>query len=243
MLSLQVIGSSSKGNCYILHCDTHCLIIEAGCPLRAVRKALNFDTASIEGLIVSHRHGDHAKYLHEYVAAGIPCYVNEDTLQHKHDLKYGLTVIEPRMRVHISSFFSVLAISVDHDVPCYAYLIRTPDGSCMFVTDTVNLPVGVHCSYLFLEANYADDILTANAESGEVTENQRKRIILSHMELGTTKLIAANYAKYYLRQPSTIVLLHLSDRNSDEHRFVKEVKAVTGIPVYAAAPGRHIILK
>ena len=34
-----------------------------------------------------------------------------------------------------------------------------------------------------------------------------------------------------------IVLIHLSDGNSDEERFVREVKEITGKPVYAANAG------
>ena len=54
------------------------------------------------------------------------------------------------------------------------------------------------------------------------------------MELETTKvvLMAQN-----LSGVQNITLTHLSDRNSDEARFVGEIKVITGKPVYAAKGG------
>jgi len=51
------------------------------------------------------------------------------------------------------------------------------------------------------------------------------------MELETTKTALTAQD---LSQVQNIILTHLSDQNSDEARFVDEVKAITGKPVYAA---------
>ena len=40
-MKLKVLGSNSQGNCYLLEDDHECLIIEAGVPIREVKKALD----------------------------------------------------------------------------------------------------------------------------------------------------------------------------------------------------------
>ena len=62
-MKLRVLGSGSSGNCYVLENETEALIIEAGIPFMEVKKILNFNVRKIAGVVVSHSHGDHAKYI------------------------------------------------------------------------------------------------------------------------------------------------------------------------------------
>ena len=59
------------------------------------------------------------------------------------------------------------------------------------------------------------------------------------MEIEQTKAILAEND---LSQVDNIVLIHLSDGNSDEERFVREVRQLTGKPVYAANAGMTLDL-
>lgn len=54
---LSVINSGSSGNGYILQDDKEALIIEAGCKLLDIKKALNFNISKVVGCLVSHEHG------------------------------------------------------------------------------------------------------------------------------------------------------------------------------------------
>lgn len=54
---MKVVGTGSKGNCYLLGNDKEVLILEAGMPFIEVKKALDFKVSNIVGLIVSHGHG------------------------------------------------------------------------------------------------------------------------------------------------------------------------------------------
>lgn len=57
-MNLSVIGTGSSGNTYILEAnDYQQLIIDCGCPLKEVKKKLNFHLSDIAGVIVSHAHG------------------------------------------------------------------------------------------------------------------------------------------------------------------------------------------
>ena len=55
-MKLRVLGSSSAGNCYILENNTEALIIEAGLPFMEAKKALDFNTKKIQGVVISHEH-------------------------------------------------------------------------------------------------------------------------------------------------------------------------------------------
>ena len=62
-MMLKVLGSSSQGNCYILENESEALILEAGIKFQDVKKALNWNIAKVKGCLVTHRHGDHSKYI------------------------------------------------------------------------------------------------------------------------------------------------------------------------------------
>ena len=146
-----------------------------------------------------------------------------------------IKAIEPNKGYKMGGF-KIIPLSVEHDVPCVSYIIEHVDmGRMLFTTDTMIFPYIVpNLNHLLIEANYADDILERNIESGRMPIVMRKRLLMSHMELETTKQILQEQD---LTNVSNIVLIHLSDGNSNEARFIKEITEVTGKSVYAANKG------
>ncbi len=65
---LKVLGSSSKGNGYILENDTEALILECGVNIKEAKKALQFNVRKVAGCCVTHQHNDHAGHLDKYAA-------------------------------------------------------------------------------------------------------------------------------------------------------------------------------
>lgn len=55
-MKLMCLGSSSKGNSYILKGENEVLIIEAGISFKEVKQKLNFKISKIVGVCVSHAH-------------------------------------------------------------------------------------------------------------------------------------------------------------------------------------------
>ena len=102
-MKLRVLGSGSSGNCYILENEAEALIIEAGVPFMEVKKILNFNVRKIVGVVVSHSHGDHAKYISEYEKAGIPVFKPYEKAE---------PMVFPNCQFFIQVFDLV------HDVPC-----------------------------------------------------------------------------------------------------------------------------
>ncbi len=240
-MRLNVLGSDSNGNCYVLQNDKEALIIEAGVRFSEVKKALKWQLSKVVGAVITHEHNDHAKYVRDFVSNGITVLALPSVFRAKGiDSLSFRKEIEP-MHGYIVGSFRVFAMPVCHDVPCVGFIIEHEDmGRMLFVTDTMMLEYRVPgLNHILLEANYAEDILDAKIEAGSVPLSMKPRLIHSHMEIETTKgILRAND----LSGVNEIVLIHLSNGNSDERRFVREVQETSGKPVYAAVAGLELNL-
>ena len=240
-MRLNVLGSDSNGNCYVLQNDKEALIIEAGVRFSEVKKALKWQLSKVVGAVITHEHNDHAKYVRDFVSNGITVLALPSVFRAKgiYSLSFRKE-IEP-MHGYIVGGFRVFAMPVCHDVPCVGFIIEHEDmGRMLFVTDTMMLEYRVPgLNHILLEANYAEDILDAKIEAGSVPLSMKPRLVHSHMEIETTKgILRAND----LSGVNEIVLIHLSNGNSDERRFVREVQETSGKPVYAAVAGLELNL-
>lgn len=240
-MRLNVLGSDSNGNCYVLQNDKEALIIEAGVRFSEVKKALKWQLSKVVGAVITHEHNDHAKYVRDFVSNGITVLAIPSVFKAKGiDSLSFRKEIEP-MHGYIVGGFKVFAMPVCHDVPCVGFIIEHEDmGRMLFVTDTMMLEYRVPgLNHILLEANYAEDILDTKIEAGSVPLSMKPRLIHSHMEIETTKgILRAND----LSGVNEIVLIHLSNGNSDERRFVREVQETSGKPVYAAVAGLELNL-
>lgn len=232
-MQLKVIGSGSSGNGYVLEAEQEALVIEAGCKLLECKRAIGFNLSKVVGCIVSHQHNDHAGYAKEYANAGIVVLALPSVIEAKQ--LHGARAITLG-RGYLMGGFKVLPFEVKHDVPCVGYLIEHVEcGRVLFVTDTYAYQYdfkGIH--HWLIEANYADDILERNIVEGRVPQVMRNRLLLSHMEIGNTIGVLK---RSDLSQTQNVVLIHLSDGNSNAKRFVEQVQAATGKPTCWAKAG------
>ena len=239
-MKLHVLGSSSRGNCYLLRSETtgEALAIEAGVRFIEVEKALCFDLSRVAGCIVSHEHGDHARYVGEFARRCIPVYMSYGTYAALKEKGMDARVYPtaPMVRVKAGGF-EVMAFPVEHDArEPFGYLIKHPEcGTVVFATDTYYLRnrfKGV--SNWLLECNYRLDLLEGNIARGRVPAARRDRTLKSHMGYGTClETLLAND----LTATNNIVLIHLSSENSDERAFVSGIRDATGKDVFAARRG------
>lgn len=237
-MRLIINGSSSSGNQYLLVSKDGILAIEAGIPLREVKKSLDFDISSIVGVLCSHEHGDHAKYAKEYTRAGIDVFTAQGTIDALGLSGHRVHVL-PKCSVMISGF-KVLAFGIKHDAKePLGFLIHHPEsGNILFLTDTWFSPFKFKgLNQVIVECNYDQEILMDNLLTGKVHPSVVNRVQESHMELSILKdLLKAND----LSQVNNIVLIHLSAQNSDAKRFQKEITELTGKSVFVAEKGMEI---
>lgn len=242
-MKLKVISSCSEGNCYLLESsEGSTLILEAGVRFSEIKQALGYNLSKVVGCLVTHRHNDHAKSVVYMLRAGINVYSSEDVFLAKHSVDNNFACVLNEMRKEpLQGDFLVTALKAYHDIPCYAYIIEHPEmGKLLFATDTFKLPYYVRgLNHLMIECNYQDDILQWNEEQGRYPLTLRDRLMLTHMELKTTKMVVKKNLSERLQD---IVLVHLSNDNSNFEHMQKDISSVSGLPVYVAKAGLTINL-
>lgn len=239
-MKLKVISTGSIGNAYILQNDNEALLIECGVNIKQIKSALDYDLSKVVGCLVTHEHKDHCKSVNDVLKLGINVYSGTKTwMQILPENSNRVKMISHGEVFHVGNF-QVMGFNVKHDaVEPLGFLIQHPDcGKVLFLTDTF------YCKYTFsglnniiIEANYSKAIIDAKygPESGK--EFLRNRILKSHFSLENCKdMLSAND----LSKVNNIVLIHLSDSNSNEKQFHKEVYELTNKNVTVANNGMEI---
>jgi phosphoribosyl 1,2-cyclic phosphodiesterase len=238
-MELIVLGSSSAGNGYILTNGKESLIIEAGEPIAKAKQALNFNLKSVQGLIFTHEHGDHAKHVLKYAEAGINCHSSAGTIKalKSSSLRYKALKINAWQEV---GSFRIFPFDVVHDCaePVGFIIQHEETGNVLFLTDThFNKYVFNGLNNIIIEANYCEEIVLQKLQSFEIKSFLANRIYSSHLEIKNT--IEA-LQKTDLSQVNNIVLIHLSDKNSNAESFKTRVSNATGKKTTVAEPGTKI---
>lgn len=238
-MELKILGNSSAGNCYILDNGAEALVLECGVSLKEVKKAIGYDVARIVAAIVTHEHQDHARYVKEFVDAYIPVYMSAGTAS-------ALSSVCPRVKTMrvletvAAGGFRVQAFDVRHDAAePFGYLIHHDEtGTVLFATDTYYLPYKFKwLNNILIECNYSLDMLEKNIAEGRIPNAMRNRVLQSHMSYETcAETLAAND----LSGVNNIVLIHLSENNSNAERFRKGIAEQTGKTVHVAEKNMSI---
>ena len=187
-MELTVLGSSSKGNCYILQNDTEALVIECGVSLLAVKREVGFNLKKIVGCLCTHEHGDHSKYVQLFLYNRIPVFMSAGTMSClKITGTYLPMLLDAGCKQKIGNF-TVMPFEVKHDcAEPFGFLIHHPEcGNVLFATDTYYLPYNfAGLNNILIEANYRKDLLEANIKAGRIPPALRDRTLQSHMSLDT----------------------------------------------------------
>lgn len=231
-MELKVIGTGSSGNAYLLENKEEALLIECGVRFSDIKAAINFNFNKLVGCIVSHEHGDHAKSMKELMAAGVDVYSKPGTFK-----ALGLDLIHRANPItgifHIGGF-KIMSFDIKHDAadPCGFLINHKETGNILFLTDAIYSDYKFkNLHNIIIEANYDPEIARKKLGGSDFLRN---RIINNHMSIDTCiDLLKAND----LSQVNNIVLIHLSDSNSNEIDFEKRVKAATNKNVTVADNG------
>ncbi len=237
---LEVLGSSSAGNGYILQNDTEALLIECGVPFSRVKQAVGFKINKIAGCLISHEHGDHSRHVNDVLKAMVKVYASSGTIGSL-PLKNGNYPIAMTSGKKISiGNFTVLPFDVKHDcAEPFGFLIHHEEmGNVLFATDTYYLPYRFEgLNNILIECNYRKDLLDSNVKAGRIPGVLLERTLESHMSFDTC-LEALNAND--LTKVNNIVLIHLSSGNSNEFEFQRDIHLATGKNVHVADKGLKI---
>ena len=201
---LKVLSSGSKGNCYVLtDSNGKRLILDAGIQYKKILDGIGYELLSVNGVCVTHEHKDHSLSANEFKIRGIPIY------------RPYAYVPNARLKAYFGNFH-IQCFSLEHDVPCYGFLITHPEmGKLVYITDTA------YCKYRFKDLNHI--LVECNYDERMLDEEYEAKghVLHDHFELGAVKrFIAANETEN-LR---TIVLCHPSETNLDKMTALTEVR-------------------
>jgi phosphoribosyl 1,2-cyclic phosphodiesterase len=238
-MKLIIVGTGSAGNCYILEGSTSSLMIECGVRFFDIKRALNFNYSRVAGVIVSHEHKDHCRSAQDVAAAGINIFASAGTIAALGFKHHRLFQLKDGSTYEIGEF-NVMPFTVKHDAAePFGFIIHHNEcGNVLFLTDTVYSPYRfADLNQIIIEANYSSDIVEERNILGSMNGALTSRVIGSHMSIDTClRLLEAND----LSNVNNIVLIHLSDGNSNEQQFVERIANVTGKQTTAAVNGTII---
>lgn len=149
----------------------------------------------------------------------------------------GVSVLEHGHRYRIGRF-SVMPLHVPHNAENYAYVIDHPEtGRILFATDLTHFPYVVRgIDTVMIEANYSEEMLVDRLCSGADIRSRPD----NHLSIDEAE---ATLMRLYGPEMKQVVLIHLSDVNSDEKAFLTQIRAaLPSCDVYAADKGMEIPL-
>ncbi|HEY1958696.1 MAG TPA: MBL fold metallo-hydrolase, partial [Polyangiaceae bacterium] len=235
-MRIWVLGTGSSGNSLLVEADGTRLLIEAGIGPKnasARMRMLGGDLRGVDGIVVTHHHGDHAGQLEPMCKAlGAPRAGSSlPAMVHLHD---GVGVERVRHRFAVrrhragESFevgaLRVRTVPVVHDAPHVALAIQSKTHTFGFVTDvgTVTAPLVellTSCNTVMMESNFCPQLL----ELGPYPRSLRRRIAghLGHLSNGQAAALAGTIARH---AASKIFLCHLSQVNNEPARALAMVR-------------------
>lgn len=244
IVKLKVFGSNSKGNGYAMTDNQgNTILLECGVPVAEVKKYLDFDLSKVMGCLLTHGHQDHCKYVSQYLKSGLDVAMSIETAKMlKIDGHHRVKTIEAnRKYTSLMGEFTVLPVEMQHDVHTFGFVINHKEcGPTVFITDSYysKYRFANVCNFI-MECNYSEEIMQKKLATGELNAFVRNRVLQSHLSLEhLLQMLAAND----LSKTNNIVLVHLSDTNSDEAYFKNKVSEATGKTVHIADSGMEINL-
>lgn len=238
MFRLIVLATGSKGNGYILTNGEDTLLIEAGARYKEMLAGLDYKIETVNGMIVSHEHKDHSKYIEQYLKKGLLVHMPR-SMKNNLDLSYVYNAITVDIGVTYElGNFTIKPFELVHSVDCLGYYIYHKDlGKMLFITDTEYVKYRFNklgINHIVVEANYSKELLNR----GKVNSNH---VLKGHMEINTTTNFLKENDTDSLKN---VVLVHLSDSNSDERLFYELTTKVVheGVRVTIASAGLSVPL-
>lgn len=231
-MDIRILASGSSGNAYTASDGHSKLLLDAGIPVKQIQEALHFKLNQLDGVLVTHEHGDHVKAAKKLADKAINVYATEGTIRAAGLIRHRIHRITA-LKEFVIKTFKVLPFPIKHDaVEPVGYLITSniTQEKLLYVTDTQYIEYRFSgLTHIMMECNYDLDVMLDNIQHSKLPAGLPLRIINSHMSIATVlDFLKAND----LQKLQQIYLLHLSDANSDEEKMKLTVQRLTGVPVY-----------
>ena len=226
MLEVTILASGSAGNSALVRCGRTSILLDAGLSARQLTgrlAACGMAPESLDGVVLTHEHGDHTAALRVLCAKReIPVYANRMTAA---ALEAGSMQGHRNWRFFANGAtfsigeLTVESFSVPHDaVDPVGFLIRNADATFGLLTDLGHATQLViermrEADALLIETNYDEELLRSDTRR---PWSVKQRITSRHGHL-SNRAAADVIAELAGGRVSTVLLGHLSrDCNSAE---------------------------
>lgn len=239
MIDIKVLATGSSGNCYQVSDGKTNLLLDAGIGFNVIRKEVRL--SQITGVLVTHEHRDHCRAVPGLITHGVRVWALKDVFRSLNVGNAFTRYAVPMVSIdgNIESWiqigsFNCVPFSLAHDVPNIGwYLVSRVTGeSLLYFTDTRHVRYRFpDVNYMLAECNYDNALLVARAASGDLDRSLAERIVHSHMGLDQLRSFLSTNNLNSLKK---IVLIHLSNDNSNESNIREEVSKLTSAEVIIA---------
>lgn len=238
-MELHVIATGSHGNLYLLAHGEDLLMIDPGVDMQTIYRAVDYKLAALQGCLCGHAHLDHSRSLKSLVDAYVDVYASRQTIE-----TLGINTRMPNVNIlecgtDAIGRWIVTSFPVEHDAEgSLGFYLTHVDSqeNILYLTDTGYCRFNpLRVTSIIIECNYIDDLLVTNG----IEDERKLRLSKYHMSLERVLSYLAKIDTSCLRD---VVLIHLSDLNSDAERILKAIKNQTGCNVYIADAGMTICL-
>jgi len=232
MFKIKIHATGSTGNAYTIEDSDQMILIDPGIRFKDLQRKTNFTLSKYDFCLVSHEHQDHCKAVADVARLGIPIVLSAGTMEAliKKAPKGSFILKFPDEEFSLKKW-KVLPFDLDHDAKePFGFLIQSPSGKkILYATDTNKISYNfTGVTHYIVECNYSEKLLEKNSKLHEST---KIRIRQTHFALEDVK---AFFLAQDLTKTEAIYLVHLSDQNSNEKRFIRDIKKATGVPVYSS---------
>lgn len=184
---------------------------------------------------------DHAKEIKSLMILGVKVFASKGTFKSILELADNnipaINFLKSEGMYTIGEFL-VVPFAVRHDAkePLGFLITHEECGTIFFATDTYYIPYnldGFDINHMMVECNYSKEILKQNNQLAKLQD----RIMQSHFELEDVKEFFRANDFTELRD---VILLHLSNANSNAEQFTEQISTLTKRPVYIADKGLEV---
>lgn len=257
-INLQVLGSTSAGNCTLVWNSSNALLIDCGFSQKYISRSLNrinLDFSRISGLLITHTHTDHIRrsILSRFIKEGIPLFCHTKVYR---DLNRKYDQIKVARKLNLlttfnSDLFSIgtfeaQAFEVPHDSSggCFGFTIfsrsQTGKKKVTIATDLGYpserlLPYFIDSDLIVIEANHDSDMLKNSLRPRWL----KKRITeIGHLSNSQCAELLKDILNRSNNLPKAIILAHISQEcntNDDAVSCIKKMllqNNYTGIEVH-----------
>lgn len=240
-MKLTTLSSSSKGNIHILENGVTTILMDCGIKFNRISKDLNL--LKIDGVLITHEHGDHVggcKSLSENKITDY--YGTKETLDKVNAPIFSKRAIEPFKQFKIGTF-RIVSFEVMHDaVHPVNYLIydEVSGAQLLYITDTGNVDnlSFKDIDYFLIECNFDEEWF--NKEELTVTEQiKKKRLLGNYGHLSIRQTI--DFLKGTINcNTKKIILCHISNSFDNYEEFEDRVRKELNFENVVALNPRYI---